>query len=238
MLFNRDLTIFPVIHLRCATLLFRAVFLLAVLGAAPARAAYTIAPDIADEFLRTRAAAGAHPDDAATQFDYAVCLSYVGKIEEGRKALRTVRKLDPDFATKALPRYQRELDSRPQDAHALFRVAFLHYFLNDNERAYAAFDAVTKQQPPTQLTTWALAYMAVIRSDAKKWEEAESLIRRALEMEPDAYGLHAAHAATLRGQGRVFAATGAFLRAINLRAAFENYERERFPPPGDSKNEQ
>jgi tetratricopeptide (TPR) repeat protein len=236
MWFNMDLSIFSVTRSQRIARCLGSVFLLMFTAATPAWAAYVIAPDIAEEYVRVRTEFSARPDDPATVFEYAVCLSYVGKVEDGRKALRKVRSLDPDFATKALPRYQREVETRPQDPRALFRIAFLYYFLNDNERAYTAFETVAKQQPPGQLTTWALAYMAVICSDAKKWGEAESLIRRALEMEPDAYGLHAALAATLRGQGRIFAATGEFFTALNLRTQFENYERERFPVIENGKN--
>jgi tetratricopeptide (TPR) repeat protein len=236
MWFNMDLSIFPATRSWPIARWLGSVFLLMLPAAAPAWAAYAITPEIAEEYLRVRADVSARPHDPATVFEYAVCLSYVGKVEEGRKALRKVRGLDPDFATKALPRYLREVETRPQDPRALFRVAFLHYFLNDNERAYAAFETVSKQQPSTQFTTWALAYMAVICSDAKKWDEADSLIRRALEMEPDAYGLHAALAATLRGQGRIFAATGEFFTALNLRTQFENYEREHFPVIENGKN--
>jgi tetratricopeptide (TPR) repeat protein len=192
-------------------------------------AGYVVAPEIANEYLRLRDEVRAHPDDPTVAFEYAVCLSYMGKVEDGRAALRQVRKLDPSFAKKTLPRYLRDAESRPQDSHLLFRVAFLRYFNDQSDLAFVVFEKVANQQPVGPLTAWALAYMAVIKSDGNQWEDSEKLVRQALKIEPDAYALHAALAAALRGQGRYVAATGAFFTALNKRTEFENYEREHFP---------
>jgi tetratricopeptide (TPR) repeat protein len=194
-----------------------------------ARAAYVVAPDIAQEYISLRAAVHAHPDDPDLNFRYAICLSYVGKVEEGRAVLKQVKKLDADFAKTALPRYLRQLAEHPHDVKTKYRLGFLYYFNDQYDQALKIFDEVARQQPVGQLNAWALGYMGAIKGDQKKWGEGEKLVREALAIEPDAYGLHAALAAALKGQGRYLAAMGEFITALNKRSEFQNYERERFP---------
>lgn len=200
-----------------------------LLASVAANAAYIVAPDIAEEYVSLRTQVHARPDDPDLNFRFAICLSYMGKIEEGRTALKKVRELNPDFAKQALPRYLKQLAEDPRDAKTKYRLGFLYYFNDQYDQALKVLDDVARQPPVGQLNAWALGYMAAIKGDQKKWKEGERLARQALAIEPDAYGLHAALAAALKGQGRYLAAVGEFITALNKRTEFQNYERERFP---------
>jgi tetratricopeptide (TPR) repeat protein len=190
---------------------------------------YVVAPDIAREYLSLRNAVRAHPNDPDINFQFAICLSYMGKIEEGRNALKKVKQLDPQFAKEALPRYLKQLAENPRDAKTKYRLGFLYYFNDQYDQALKMFDQVARRQPVDQINAWALGYMAAIKGDQKQWIEAEKLVREALAIEPEAYGLHAALAVALKAQGHYLAAVGEFLTALNERSEFRNYERQRFP---------
>lgn len=196
-----------------------------VLAARPAAAAYVIAPDIVQEYFDLKHKMLAQPDSADAAFEYAVCLSYMGKVEESRSMLKKVRALDPEFAAKALPRYLEQSRQDPADLKLKFRLGFLYYFGDKYDQALGIFREIADHAPAGQLNAWALGYMAVIKSDQGKWSEAEDLVRRALRLEPDAYGLHAALAAALKAQGHLLAAVGEYFTALKARRDFEAYEK-------------
>jgi len=206
--------------------------LLAVFGLAtgPAAAAYVIEPDIVKEYLDLRHKALTHPDRADFRFEYAVCLSYMGKVEESRSALKQVQALDPEFSKKALPRYAEQSRQNPADLRLKFRLGFLYYFADKHDQALKIFGEIADRAPAGQLNAWALGYMAVIKSDQGKWSEAEDLVRRALRIEPDAYGLHAALAAALKAQGNLIPALREYFIALKDRREFEAYEKTLLQP--------
>jgi tetratricopeptide (TPR) repeat protein len=199
---------------------------LCLFAAFSAHAGYIVAPEIASEYKALRARVQQQPSDADAQFQYAICLSYVGKIEEGRNTLKQVRVLDAEFARKALPRYLKMHQDAPIDLKARYRLAFLYYFNENYDEALRHMSAVAEHKPIGQLNAWALGYMAVIKGKLKKWEEAEQLVRSALAIEPHAYGLHAALAAALKKQGQLVAAMRAYLTALSERDDFERYEKQ------------
>jgi len=204
------------------------------LAAGPAAAAYVIEPDIVKEYLELKHKALKHPDSAAAGFEYAVCLSYMGKVEESRSALKQVQALDPEFPEKALPRYVEQSRQNPADLRLKFRLGFLHYFAHKPDQALKIFGEIADHSPAGQLNAWALGYMAVIKSDQGKWSEAEDLVRRALRIEPDAYGLHAALAAALKAQGNLIAALREYFIALKDRREFEAYEKTLRQPDASS----
>lgn len=199
------------------------------MAAFPALADYAVAPDIAREYTDLKAKVRQNPDSADINFEYAVCLSYMGKIEAGRAALQKVRRLNPGFPRNALPGYLEAYRQNPTNPKTKYRLGFLYYFNNEYEQALNILGEVAVHQPVGQLNAWALGYMALIKGEQKKWEEAEKLVRQALRIEPDAYGLHAALAVTLKEQGRLFAATGEYVIAYRERRNFEHYEKTRLP---------
>ena len=204
------------------------IFCLTVL---PVQAEYVIAPDIAKEYVDLKARVRKHPDSADLNFEYAICLSYVGKVEEGKAALKKVRNLDPGFPEKALPRYLTEYQNDPANPKIKYRLGFLYYFNDKYEEALRVLAEVADERPVGQLNAWALGYMAVIKGEQKKWQEGERLVRQALQIEPDAYALRAALAAALKEQGKLWAATKEFLRALRNRSEFEEYEKTLFQQP-------
>ncbi|MHB8533894.1 MAG: tetratricopeptide repeat protein [Sulfuricaulis sp.] len=189
----------------------------------PADAAYVIAPDIVKEYTELKDGVLKHPDNAGINFEYAVCLSYMGDVEESRSSLKKVQALDPGFAEKALPEYTEQSRKDPANLKIKFRLGFLYYFDNQYDQALKIFDAIADHRPTGQLNAWALGYMAVIEGDREKWSEAENLARRALRLEPDAYGLHAALAAALKARGNVFAALREYFTAVRDRREFDAY---------------
>ncbi len=210
-------------HFRALT--FTLLLAVCSLAARPAVAAYVIEPDIVKEYFDLRHKLQKQPDSAEVRFEYAVCLSYMGKVEESRSALKQVQTLDPAFAEKALPRYAEQSRQNPADLRLKFRLGFLYYFAGKHDLALQIFREIAEHAPAGQLNAWALGYMAVIKSDQGKWREAEELVRRALRIEPDAYGLHAALAATLKAQGNLLAALREYFIALQDRREFESYEK-------------
>lgn len=202
------------------------LMLIFVLAPFAAWADYVVAPDIAKEYRELKAKIQKSPDDIDLNFEYAICLSYVGKVEEGRSALKRVRTFDPDYAGKVLPKYLKQHRDNPSDLKLKYRLGFLYYFKEDYDQALNFLGHVADHQPADQLSAWALGYMAVIKGKQQKWEEAENLVRRALVIEPDAYGLHAALALALKKRGKYFAATRAYLTAVQERGNFEQYEQD------------
>jgi len=209
------------------------------LAAGPAAAAYVIEPDIAKEYVELKHRVLKHPDNAELVFEYAVCLSYVGKVEESRAALKKVQALDPKFVDKALPGYIDRYRRRPTDMKAAFRLGFLYYFDKQFDLSLKILDKIAEHQPSGQLNAWALGYMAVIKSERGQWDEAEELVRRGLRIEPDAYGLHAALAAALKAQGNLMEALREYFVAVKDRRAFEAYEKTLWSPdvPGAANSE-
>ncbi len=191
----------------------------------PASAQYTLAPETAKEYLELKAKVQKQPDDVDLQFEYATCLSYVGKVEQGLDALKRVRALDPEYARKTLPKYLKRTQDNPADLKAKYRLGFLYYFIEDYEQALKVLSEVANHAPAGQLNAWALGYMSVTKGKQKKWNEAEALVRRALVIEPEAYGLHAALAAALKKRGEVVAALGVYMTALEERRKFEEYEK-------------
>ena len=212
------------------SLTFSLLFAICSLAAGPAAAAYVIEPDIMKEYLGLRHMVLKHPDSADVRFEYAVCLSYMGKVEESRSSLKQVKTLDPEFPVKALPRYIEQSRRNPADLRLKFRLGFLYYFADKHEQALKIFGEIAEHRPAGQLNAWALGYMAVIRGDQGQWSEAEDLVRRALRLEPDAYGLHAALAAALKAQGNLLAALREYFTALHDRREFEAYEKTLWRP--------
>lgn len=194
-----------------------------------AQAAYVVAPEIVREYAELKAKSQENPSDAGISFEYAMCLSYMGEIERARASLKKVRKLDPKFPEKALPGYLTAYRDGLSDPRTAYRLGFLYYFLNDYEQALSIFSEVAHHRPVGQLNAWALGYMAAIKGEQNKWEEAEELVQEALKIEPDAYGLHAALAAALKHQGKLFAAMGEYFTSLRLRREFEDYAETQLP---------
>jgi tetratricopeptide (TPR) repeat protein len=191
-----------------------------------AHAQYVVAPEIASEYRELKARIQKQPEDVNSHFEYAICLSYLGKIEEGRTVLKQVRAMDPEFARHALPKYLKKHQDAPGDPKAKYRLGFLYYFIDNYDEALRYMGDVAEHKPVGQLTAWALGYMAVVKGKQEKWEEAEDLVRRALAIEPHAYGLHAALALVLKKRGKPFAAVRAYYTALNEREKFELYEKK------------
>jgi tetratricopeptide (TPR) repeat protein len=208
----------------------RLILLLCVLlaGMSQAWASYNIAPDILQEYRELKTKAQNYPKSPTVQFEYAICLSYVGKVEEGSNTINRVRDLDPKFYEKALPRYVRAFKKNPNDPRAKYRLGFLYYFNRKYDLALAVLSEVASRETTDQFTAWALGYMAVIKGEQKKWSDGEALVRQALEIEPDAYALHAALAIALKEQGNIFGAMGELAVALQKRGDFEKYEAQLF----------
>ncbi len=194
-----------------------------------AHGAYSVAPDVAKEYAELRIKVQNAPDDPGLNFEYAICLSYLGNIEEGRVALKRVRALDAGFAQKALPKYFSAYQKNPADPKVKYRLGFLYYFTDDYDQALRFLGEVADQKPVVQLNAWALGYMAVIKGKQKKWDDAEALVRRALVIEPEAYGLYAALAVALKGNGKYFSAMREYVTATEMRKEFEEYLKTLTP---------
>jgi len=204
-------------------------FLAIFLYATPAKAVYELTSEVQKEYLANKQLIQKYPKSAAYQFNYAVTLAYMGKLEEGATALNKVTDLDSKFVKKNLSSYVLAAKKAPQDYRVRFRLAFLYYFNNDFDKAYKELDVISQNADESYLKAWALGYMAVIRGDKqKRWKEALDLVNRALDYEPEAYGLHAALAIAQKENGNTIGAVGSLMKALSLRGDFEKYEKKVF----------
>lgn len=205
------------------------MIILFLLNASMARAVYELTPEVQKEYLTNKKVVQKAPKSAAAYFNYAVTLAYMGKLEEGASALNKVSELDPKFVKKNVSAFKLAAKKAPEDYRTKFRLAFLYYFNNDFDRAYKELEIISRDADESYLKAWALGYMAVIRGDKqKKWKEALELVNRALDYEPEAYGLHAALAIAQKENGNTMAAFGSLMKALALRGDFEKYEKKLF----------
>lgn len=195
----------------------------------PAKAVYELTSDVQKEFVANKKLIQKNPKSALYQFNYAVTLAYMGKIEEGATALNKVTELDSKFVKKNLSSFILAAKKNPPDYRVKFRLAFLYYFNNDFDKAYRELEIISKDADESYLKAWALGYMAVIRGDKqKRWKEALDLCNRALDYEPEAYGLHAALAVAQKENNNMMGAVGSLMKALSLRGEFEKYEKKLF----------
>jgi tetratricopeptide (TPR) repeat protein len=205
------------------------IVLLVAAMALPLIAGYELTPEIQQEYLTNKKLIQKNPKSALFYFNYAVTLAYMGKIEEGASALNKVTDLDPKFVKKNLASFIAAAKKTPDDYRVRFRLAFLYYFNNDFDRSYRELELISKEADESYLRAWALGYMAVIRGDRqKRWKEALELCNRALDYEPDAYGLYAALAIAQKENGNTMSAVGSLMKALSLRGDFEKYEKKLF----------
>jgi tetratricopeptide (TPR) repeat protein len=182
-----------------------------------ASAAYVAAPEVKQECEEKSQRAAKEPGSPEARFENAICMTLLGHAQQSRRVAKSIKKLDVDYKSKALPVYLERYQKNPNDPRTAYRVAFLYYFNENRDEALRYFSIAAEHKPATQINTWAIGYMSAIKSEQQKWKEAETLARQALAQEPEAYALHAALAAALKGQGRYFDAMQEYLTAKKFR---------------------
>src|SRR5438105_6063062 len=96
-----------------------------LLAMTTAAAAYVVEPAIASECADLKAKVEKQTNSPSLLFDYAVCLSRMGEVEESNAKLKAVQRLDGDFKRKALPMYLERYKQMPDDPRRAYQLGFV-----------------------------------------------------------------------------------------------------------------
>jgi len=185
-----------------------------------------IPQDILFEHAKYKYMVEKQPEDPWTHFNLAITYAYMGKVDLGLKELGEVDKLDKQFAEKAVARYGRLLEKKPDDWRVRFRLAFAYYFGEQKDEALKELEKVAVANPVNGKNAWAYGYMAIIHGEKEQWEDAIAACKKGLKIEPDAAAIHLAYAQALLKKGHGFGAASEAFIAFRLQAEEKKYERQ------------
>ncbi len=161
-------------------------FILAALHIKPAFA-FQLTQDLKDDISDKEWLVKVHPDDPQAHFELAITYAYSNRIEDGLNELKTVDKLDPKFAPKALKIYSRKARLFPSDWKARFQYAFALYFNNKKKEAIAEFQKIIAMDPKN---IFSYGYIATIYGDMNDVNEAIEYSKKALEIDSNVAAIH------------------------------------------------
>ncbi|MFC1595799.1 tetratricopeptide repeat protein [Candidatus Margulisiibacteriota bacterium] len=185
-----------------------------------------ISKDILFEHAKYKYMVEKNPEDAWAHFNLAITYAYMGKVELGLKELGEADRLDKEFAPKAIARYTRKVEEKPQSWQARFRLAFAYYFGGEKDNALKELQNVVSIKGVNGKNAWAYGYMAIIYGEQEKWDKAVESCKKGLRIEPDAAAIHLALAQALLKKGNGFSAASELFVAFRLQAEEKKYERK------------
>jgi tetratricopeptide (TPR) repeat protein len=168
---------------------FLLVFLIAVCGmfVSPLWAkVYQVSPELLKEVKANKANFVASPS-ADTAFELAMSYAYTGQIEKGWATLKKIETYDRDYAPKVVKKYSELTAARPREWKNHFKLAFGYYFENKKSMSIQCFRQVLEIDPKQ---VWALGFIALIKGDQGHLDEAVSIAKQAIQMEPNSAALH------------------------------------------------
>lgn len=201
---------------------------LAFMFASAVLAVAEVPNDIWNEYVYWTKLVKKSPNSAYNNFNLAIVMAYMGKVEEGAELLNKVARLDPNAVPRYLLFYEKKVAQYPNNWRYRFRLAFVYYFADKLYAAIDQFEWVANSSPVNAKNAWAMGYIAVIKAKQGKWNRAEEYCRRALEIEPDGAALHAALAEAYYNQKKVVEASAEMVTAMRLKKDFEKYEARRW----------
>ena len=178
--------------------------------------------------------AKANPQSPGAYFELAMTYAYTGLVIQGMDALKKVDKLDHNYASKVIAKYEPLTKKYPNEWKNWFKLAFGFYFGNKKAKAKDCFKVILQKYPDN---VWARGYLALILGEEivteeealknknvpekkikeilnPKIEEVIDLCKQALEIDPDVGGIH-----FLLGQ--------AYLKiALRIKSAADKYLKE------------
>ena len=169
---------------------------------------YQIPADLVAEIKTNQKNVSENPTSPEAYFDLSMSYAYTGMIERGLSALGKVKELDPHFDQIVVEKYEKLTKENPKNWKYWFKLAFGYYFSEpkDRERSAACFQKIIDQNPKH---IWAMGYLALLKGDiileeksrlkeknqnldslAPKYQDVIDLCKKAIEIEPNATGIH------------------------------------------------
>ncbi|MBT6121381.1 hypothetical protein HOH45_07965 [bacterium] len=137
-----------------------------------------------------------------TRFDLAMAYAYTGQIIKGWKLLK---KVSPEYAEVVVDMQSKLVKQEPEDWKHHFKLAFGQFFKGDKEIAQKSFLKVLELDPKN---VWAMGYYALLEGEKGENSSAITWCKKALEIEPNATGIHFLKAEGHRRQGDFMKAIG------------------------------
>ena len=161
-------------------------------------AIYKIPKDLQKEVAQNKALFDSNPNSKDARFNLAMSYAYTGQIQSGWD---TLKKLPKSYANTVLDTYTPLEKQDPTNWKYPFKLAFGYYFEKDKQNAISSFKRVLDIDPNN---VWAMGFIALIKGEQKKYDEAISLCKKALSIEPDATAIHFLLAEAYRKKGKYF----------------------------------
>ncbi|NBV84336.1 tetratricopeptide repeat protein [bacterium] len=147
---------------------------------------YQASSEILQEAKVNKAAFKANPS-ADTVFELAMSYAMTGQIEKGWATLKKIPDYDKNYAPKVIEKYGALIKESPRNWKYHFKLAFGYYFLDQKDQSIACFRKVLDIDPKN---VWALGFIALIKGDQGKIDEAVEIAKECNRMEPNAAALH------------------------------------------------
>eukprot|EP01047_Picozoa_sp_COSAG01_P006074 COSAG01_NODE_216_length_21695_cov_83.368772_12_plen_204_part_00 len=180
-------------------------------------AAYVPSDALVKEMLHYRKQYQLTPTSNKARFDLAMVYAYTGAMEEGFAKLKEI---DPFYAKVVLSETVVQIKANPNEWRFYFKRAFGYYFVKDYESAVAAFKGVLKIDPDH---VWAMSFIAFIKGEEGKLDEAMAWVERARTIEPDAAACHFLMGEIYRRKKRYLLATSHFVKCMHNRTLEQNF---------------
>ena len=109
--------------------------------------------------------------------------------------------------------YAKALKGDKRNEEALFGFAQMSYYLDDVQNAKATFERLLEQNPDSAIS---YAYLGKISAEDQNFLRAESLVKKAIAIEPNNYDYYMDLGSYLRSQGKFDAAAATWEKATKL----------------------
>jgi tetratricopeptide (TPR) repeat protein len=176
---------------------------------------FVMTKDLKDEIDENQWLVKVHPDDPQTHFDLAISYAYSNMIEDGLNELKTVDKLDKDFAPKAVKIYGRKSRLFPDNWKMRFRYAFALYFNGKKTDAINEFQKIIKQDPKN---VFSYGYIATIYGEMNQLDKAIDYAKQGIEVDSNVAAIHLLLGAGYYKKGDTSRGLAETMEALRLRA--------------------
>ncbi len=124
------------------------------------------------------------PSSNENKFELAMSYAYTGRILEGWD---TLKKVDKSYAPVVIAKYETLSKKEPGEWRHFFKLGFGYYFQEKKPLAADSFERALSVDPSN---IWSMGFLAFVKGDVGQVDEAISLCKKAIQLEPNAIALH------------------------------------------------
>jgi tetratricopeptide (TPR) repeat protein len=161
---------------------------------------YDIPPELLEEAKAKRIIFKQSPGSAEAKFELAMAYAYTGRVRKGWAMLKEVPE---PYAKIVKAKYTALSKKEPKEWKHRFKLAFGYFFLKRKDDAINEFKKVLEIDPQQ---VWAMGFIALIEGERNNTAECMVWCNKALEIEPNATGVHFLLAEAYRRKGNFFKA--------------------------------